>query len=93
VGIKLEFLKPFASTARTEFVVAPDGAGTRMTWKMAGENDIMGKAMSLVTTMDQLIGKDFEKGLAQLRPLAEEAARKAAPQADATPPTEGTGKP
>jgi len=66
VAIKLEFLKPFASVADTAFTLAPQGAGTRVTWTMAGKNDFLGKVMCVFMDMDKMIGKDFEKGLAQL---------------------------
>jgi len=85
VGIKLEFLKPFASVSPTSFTLAPDGAGTRITWKMTGTNDFMGKAFSLFMDFEKMIGGDFEKGLAQLRAVSEAAARQAATPA-AEPP-------
>ena len=40
---------------------------------MDGNNDFMGKAMSLVMDMDKMIGNDFEKGLAQMKKVAEAA--------------------
>ncbi len=36
-------------------------------YHMAGENDFMGKAMSLFMNMDAMVGKDFEAGLATLK--------------------------
>jgi len=66
VAIRLEFLKPFAATNDTAFAFAPEGAGTRVTWTMSGKNEFLGKVMSLFVNMDQMIGRDFEKGLAQL---------------------------
>jgi len=67
VAIKLEFLKPFAATSDTVFAFAPEGAaGARVTWTMSGTNDLMGKVFSLFMDMDKEVGKDFEKGLAQL---------------------------
>jgi uncharacterized protein YndB with AHSA1/START domain len=77
IVISLEFLKPMASTNSTEFRLAPDGNGTKVTWRMQGHNDFLGKAFGLVMNMDQLIGKDFEKGLGQLRAAAESASRAA----------------
>ena len=72
VKIKLEFLKPFASSAINDFSVTPGGAGTKVEWAMAGEHNFMSKAMCLVMGgMDKMIGPDFEKGLAQLKTLAE----------------------
>jgi uncharacterized protein YndB with AHSA1/START domain len=66
VVIQLEFLKPWASTSTTTFRLAPEGAGTRVTWSMEGHHDFMGKAFSLFMDMDKMIGSDFERGLAQL---------------------------
>ncbi len=85
VGIKLEFLKPFASTSPSSFALAPDGPGTRITWKMTGTNDFMGKAFSLFMDFEKMIGADFEKGLSQLKSVAESAPRQAAAPAPAEP--------
>lgn len=64
--INLEFIKPFAATNLTEFTFQPDGAGTRVTWTMSGENGFLGKAMSLLINCDKMVGGQFEKGLASL---------------------------
>lgn len=71
VQIKLEFIEPFASLAQTEFSLAENGPETVVTWSMAGDNDFMGKAFSLVMDMDAMIGADFEKGLATLKSTVE----------------------
>ncbi|MBI5070031.1 MAG: SRPBCC family protein [Deltaproteobacteria bacterium] len=79
VAIKLEFLKPMEAVSPTTFTFAPDGAGTRVSWKMVGTNNFMGKAMSLFMDFEKMIGGDFEKGLSQLRAAAEAEARAAPP--------------
>ena len=72
VKINLEFLKPFESKAITEFTFKPEGAGTAVEWKMAGDNNMMGKVFSLAMGgMDKMIGPDFEKGLGQMKAAAE----------------------
>ena len=71
VKIKLDFIKPFASSSDTMFTFKPDGAGTNVTWTMQGKHNIMSKAMCLFMDMDKMIGPDFEKGLAQLKKVAE----------------------
>ena len=73
VKIKLEFLKPFAATSVTEFTFTPQGQQTVVKWKMVGENNFMSKAFHLVMNMDKMIGGDFEKGLAQMKAVAEAA--------------------
>ncbi len=67
VGIKLEFLSPFETTNETTFVIAADGAGSRLTWLMKGRHGFVGRAMSIFMDMDKMIGPDFEKGLASLK--------------------------
>ena len=72
VKIKLEFIKPFASTADNLFEFAQAAAGTTVTWTMSGDNDFLSKAFSLfMGGMDKMIGPDFEKGLAQMKTAAE----------------------
>lgn len=73
VRIKLEFLKPFAARSTTEFTFTPQGNQTSVKWKMSGENNFMTKAFHLVMNMDKMIGSDFEKGLAQMKAVAEAA--------------------
>jgi len=67
VDINLEFIKPFESKARNKFTFTPEGAGTKVTWSMTGENNFMGKAFGLFMNMDKMIGADFEKGLEQMK--------------------------
>jgi hypothetical protein len=71
VVIKLEFIAPFAAVSTTTFTMQPSGQGTEVAWLMEGDNTFMGKAMSLFGGMDAMIGKDFEKGLAQLKAQSE----------------------
>ena len=72
VKINLEFLKPFASKADNDFTVTPSGTGTKVEWAMVGEHNFISKAMGLAMGgMDKMIGPDFEKGLAQMKTLAE----------------------
>lgn len=78
VRIKLEFLKPWATTNSTTFAFSPAAEGVSVTWKMEGHNDFMGKAMSLFMDMDQMVGKDFENGLANMGKAAEAETRKLA---------------
>jgi len=77
VRTKLEFIKPFESTNTTSFTFKPEGELVSVTWKMEGTNTFMGKAFSVFMDMDGMIGKDFEKGLAAMKTLAEaEATRR-----------------
>lgn len=72
--IRLDFVKPFEGTNTVEFLLEPEGAGTRVTWSMSGKQNFMGKAIGLVMDCDHMIGGMYEKGLAQLKTVAESPA-------------------
>src|SRR4030095_433305 len=73
IRIRLEFLKPFAATNATEFTFTPQGNQTLVTWTMSGKNNFIAKAIGLFIDCDKMIGGMFEKGLAQMKSLAEAA--------------------
>ena len=70
IVIALEFLKPFKASNKTSFQLTPSGSGTKVTWTMTGQRNalmgVMGKFY-----FDKAIGKDFDRGLAQLKARAE----------------------
>jgi len=76
IRIKLEFLKPFTAVNSTEFTFKPDGKQTTVTWDMSGTNNFISKAFCMFMDMDKTVGGDFDKGLAQLKSVAEAAAKK-----------------
>lgn len=71
VVINLEFIEPFASKNLAVFTVTPAGAGSTVVWTMSGPMDVPSKIMGVFVSMDKMIGKDFERGLAQMKALAE----------------------
>lgn len=73
VEVALRFLKPFKSTSDVAFELVPVAAGeaTEVTWVMTGEQTGLAAVFGKVVPMDKLIGKDFERGLAQLKAAAE----------------------
>ena len=73
VRIRLEFLKPFATTSTAEFSFRPEGDHTAVTWSMTGKVNFMAKVVHLFMDMDRMIGGNFEKGLAQLKSVVEAA--------------------
>ncbi len=76
VSINLEFFRPFKATNQTKFILAPTPVGTHVNWSMDGKNNFMGKAFSLVMNMDAMVGKDFERGLANLDTAAQAEAKR-----------------
>ena len=71
IRINLEFLRPFKSVNTTEFTFASQGGQTLVTWTMTGKNNFMSKVFGLIVDCDRMVGKDFEKGLASLKAIAE----------------------
>lgn len=78
ISIQLDFIKPFTATNTTAFAITPEDDGSKVTWTMSGRNNFMAKAMGVFMNMDQMIGGDFEKGLASLKQVAEAEAAAAA---------------
>ena len=73
IKIKLEFIKPFAATSNTVFTFKPEGNQTKVTWAMDGDKNFIAKAFHLFMNIDKMVGGDFEKGLAQMKSVAESA--------------------
>ncbi|MCP5271344.1 MAG: SRPBCC family protein [Burkholderiaceae bacterium] len=56
-----------------DLTLVPDGAATRVTWRMHGTMDnLLGRWFGLF--MERLVGPDFDAGLANLKALAEQPA-------------------
>ena len=75
VGIQLQFVKPMASTATCALTLAGTPTGSFVTWSMDGNHNFIGKAFGMFMDMDNMLGADIEKGLAQLKTVAEGAAK------------------
>ncbi len=71
IKIKLEFFKPWTATNTAEFKLKPSGDDVSLSWSMTGQHNFVGKLFSLFMSMDKMVGKDFEKGLAGIKGLAE----------------------
>ena len=71
IKLKVDFVKPFEGTANQEFAFKPEGEQTAVTWSMSGHRNFIHKAFCLVMNGEKMIGDDLEKGLAQLKTVAE----------------------
>ena len=54
-----------------EFTLAPKGDSTNVTWAMQGPAPFISKVMQVFIDMDDMVGKDFEAGLVNLKAAAE----------------------
>lgn len=71
IVLKLEFLKPFKASNMAEFTLEKKGTSTQVTWAMYGPQPYMAKVMSTLIDTENMVGKQFEEGLANLKALVE----------------------
>lgn len=74
VELDLDFIKPFKAQNKVVFRFEPEGSGTRVSWTMSGTRNVLLAIMGKLF-FDNMIGKDFDKGLAKLKAVAEANAR------------------
>ncbi|MFF2051023.1 SRPBCC family protein [Leifsonia sp. NPDC058194] len=67
VSIALEFTRPFRSASDLRFALTPEGGRTRVIWRMESPTTFMSRLFNI----EKLVGKDFEKGLRQLKQVVE----------------------
>jgi uncharacterized protein YndB with AHSA1/START domain len=72
VTVAVDWERPFAVRNVNEFRLKPDGLNTRITWNMSGPNLFVMKLMSVFKNMDKMMGQHFERGLNDLRTIAEQ---------------------
>jgi hypothetical protein len=71
VGFRLEFIRPFKATNTAEFIFNRVGNQTEVVWSMSGKSNLFFKVFGLFMNCDDMAGRDFEKGLASLKAIAE----------------------
>jgi uncharacterized protein YndB with AHSA1/START domain len=75
VAITLDMSKPFDAHNLVEFTLQPQGNTTNATWAMRGSCSYLTKLIGIFVNMDDMIGKSFESGLADLKTVAEKENR------------------
>lgn len=71
LALDLTMLRPFPASNRVEFHLVQLDDGVQTAWVMTGAQPFMMRLMGLFMNMDRMVGRDFEKGLARLKALAE----------------------
>ena len=71
IEITLRLLKPFRSENQVAFDLQSVDGGTRATWRMTGRTTGVMGLLSRLWPMDKLVGRDFERGLGELKHVAE----------------------
>ena len=73
VTLKLDMVRPMEGHNTVIYALDAQGAGTKVTWTMSGEQPFLAKIVSVLIDCDKMVGDQFEKGLAKLRGVAEKA--------------------
>ena len=72
VVMKLHFLRPMEGRSAAEYRVVPKpGGASEVSWSFEGPSSFVSKIMAVFLDMDKMIGGEFEKGLADLKAIAE----------------------
>jgi uncharacterized protein YndB with AHSA1/START domain len=71
IRVMIDFFRPMKARNTVEYTFAPQGGGTRVNWAMFGDFPLMSRIFDIFMNIDTMVGKDFEKGLASLKALAE----------------------
>jgi carbon monoxide dehydrogenase subunit G len=77
VAIQLDFTAPMKASNLVDFSLTPKDDATNVSWRMTGGSNYLSKLMQVFMSMDSMVGKDFESGLADLKRAAENAAAQA----------------
>ena len=67
----LDFEAPMKAHNTIEFTLQPDGKATKVTSVMEGPNPYIAKVIHVFMSMDRMVGRDFESGLANLKAVSE----------------------
>ncbi len=71
ITIALDMVEPFEAHNVIEYTLQTKGDTTDVTWALDGHCPYIGKVMGIFINKDNMIGKDFEAGLANLKAVAE----------------------
>lgn len=71
VRLQLDFVRPFKGTSTSSFDFKAEGGKTLVVWGMQGKNNFMGKVMGLFMNCEKMVGEQYEKGLNQIKAVAE----------------------
>ena len=72
VVLKMDFLRPFEAHNIAEITLEPSGDATHVTWAIYGPSPYISKLMSVFFSFDNMIGKEFEAGLTNLKTMTEQ---------------------
>ncbi|MGE3780432.1 MAG: polyketide cyclase, partial [Pirellulaceae bacterium] len=64
-------VEPLAVANIVHFTLVPSGDATNVTWEMRGDVPYVAKVVHMFVDPDDMVGRDFEAGLASLKSMVE----------------------
>lgn len=74
IEILLTFEEPYKSEANVYYDIVPDEYGTNVSWGFTSKTSFPWNIMGLFMNMEEMIGKDYDKGLISLKTISENMA-------------------
>jgi Polyketide cyclase / dehydrase and lipid transport len=71
VTMNLHMLKPMEANNTVVFAIQDKGGSSDVSWALSGAYPLINRVFGIVFNMDKMVGGEFEKGLADLKILAE----------------------
>ena len=71
IEFDLHMIEPFEGRNKAVFTLAANGDSTNVTWSLDDKHNLMLKTMTIFVNLNNVIGNDFEVGLAKLKTLVE----------------------
>jgi hypothetical protein len=71
VKTRLTYTKPMNMSQLAKVSLQAKSDGTLVRWSVSGKNPVIGRIMCAFVNMDKMIGGNFEKGLINLKNIAE----------------------
>jgi hypothetical protein len=72
IDIKLAFLRPFPGESDVQFLFAPEGDGTKVTWAMQSPQPFIARLIGLFVNFEKMCGEQFSQGLGDLKQVVEQ---------------------
>ena len=72
VTMQLDMTAPMEGHNRILFTLRPVDGQTEVTWAMSGRTNFVSKLIGVFVNVDRMVGGHFDKGLQQLKALAEQ---------------------
>lgn len=71
IVLRLTMLRPMKAVNEVVYELEAVDGGTEVLWTMQGKQNIIGKVMNLVIDCEAMVGREFDRGLANLKLLVE----------------------